>query len=55
MIQQRLEKAMGKKTDAHTHFDGTRTGKNLEVARKGEVGGYYHLCIQYIPNYLFIQ
>ena len=29
MIQQRLEKAMGKKTDAHTHFDGTRTGKDL--------------------------
>ena len=28
MIQQRLEKAMGKKTDAHTHFDGTRTGKD---------------------------
>ena len=29
MIQQRLEKAMGKKTDAHTHFDGARTGKDL--------------------------
>jgi len=28
MIQQRLEKAMGKKTDAHAHFDGTRTGKD---------------------------
>ena len=52
MIQQRLEKAMGKKTDAHTHFDGARTGNDLNLKNRLET--FYHLCIQYIPNYLLM-
>jgi len=46
MIQQRLEKAMGKKTDAHTHFDGARTGRMFLVGlSQGPPHHYWYIWL----------